>query len=81
MCRSTSRREGFRPNLIRRLGLAKSFIDLNNQVLGRFSTRERSRIGVHTCPGGDEDSMHSANVDYSGLLPLSFELKAGGYYV
>ena len=62
-------------------GLLKSFIALNNQVLDRFSTAERSRIGVHTCPGGDRDSTHSADVDYSALLPLLFELNAGRFYV
>ncbi len=45
------------------------FIDLNNRVLDRFTAEERSRIGVHTCPGGDRDSVHSADVDYNDLLP------------
>jgi len=62
-------------------GLLKSFVSLNNQVLERFSAAQRSRIGVHTCPGGDRDSTHSADVDYSALLPLLFELKAGRFYV
>jgi 5-methyltetrahydropteroyltriglutamate--homocysteine methyltransferase len=62
-------------------GLLRSFVDLNNQVLGRFSVAERIRIGVHTCPGGDQDSTHSADVDYSALLPLLFELNAGRFYV
>jgi 5-methyltetrahydropteroyltriglutamate--homocysteine methyltransferase len=62
-------------------GLLKSFVDLNNQVLGRFSAEERKRIGVHTCPGGDHDSTHSADVDYADLLPRLFELKAGNFYV
>lgn len=31
-------------------GLLKSFIDLNNKVLARFSDEERERIGVHSCP-------------------------------
>jgi 5-methyltetrahydropteroyltriglutamate--homocysteine methyltransferase len=61
--------------------LLKSFIDLNNQVLDRFSEEERKRIGVHTCPGGDQDSTHSADVDYSDLLPRLFELKAGRFYL
>jgi 5-methyltetrahydropteroyltriglutamate--homocysteine methyltransferase len=61
--------------------LLKSFIDLNNQVLDRFSAEERKRIGVHTCPGGDQDSTHSADVDYSELLPSLFELKVGRFYV
>ncbi len=61
--------------------LLKSFIDLNNRVLHRFTAEERKRIGVHTCPGGDQDSTHSANVDYAELLPSLFELKAGNFYV
>ena len=61
--------------------LLTSFIDLNNLALARFSAEERTRIGVHTCPGGDRDSTHSAEVDYSELLPSLFELKAGNFYV
>src|SRR5207244_11139123 len=61
--------------------LLRSFIDLNNQVLDQFSAEERQRIGVHTCPGGDQDSTHSADVDYAGLLPLLFELHAGAFYL
>jgi 5-methyltetrahydropteroyltriglutamate--homocysteine methyltransferase len=61
--------------------LLKSFIDLNNQVLGRFSAEDRKRIGVHTCPGGDRDSTHSADVDYAELLPSLFELKVGNFYI
>jgi 5-methyltetrahydropteroyltriglutamate--homocysteine methyltransferase len=61
--------------------LLHSFIDLNNLALSRFSADERKRIGVHTCPGGDCDSTHSADVDYAELLPSLFELKAGNFYV
>jgi 5-methyltetrahydropteroyltriglutamate--homocysteine methyltransferase len=61
--------------------LLRSFIDLNNQILERFSKEERMRIGIHTCPGGDQDSTHSADVDYSELLPLLFELKVGNIYM
>lgn len=61
--------------------LLQSFVDLNNQVLERFSAEERERIGVHTCPGGDLDSTHSADVDYADLLPHLFELKAGRFYM
>jgi 5-methyltetrahydropteroyltriglutamate--homocysteine methyltransferase len=61
--------------------LLNSFIDLNNLALSRFSAEERERIGVHTCPGGDRDSTHSAEVDYSDLLPSLFQLKAGNFYV
>ena len=61
--------------------LLQSFIELNNLALSRFTKDERSRIGVHTCPGGDCDSTHSADVDYAELLPSLFELKAGIFYV
>jgi 5-methyltetrahydropteroyltriglutamate--homocysteine methyltransferase len=60
--------------------LLRNFIDLNNQVLERFSDEERSKIGVHTCPGGDQDSTHSADVDYAELIPDLFGLKAGNFY-
>ena len=62
-------------------GLLKSFVDLNNRVLERFSETERKKIGVHTCPGGDQDSTHSADVDYAELLPSLFELKVGNFYI
>jgi 5-methyltetrahydropteroyltriglutamate--homocysteine methyltransferase len=61
--------------------LLNSFIDLNNLALSRFSPEERRRIGVHTCPGSDFDSTHSADVDYAELLPSLFELKAGNFYI
>jgi 5-methyltetrahydropteroyltriglutamate--homocysteine methyltransferase len=61
--------------------LLSSFIDLNNMALSRFSAEERQRIGVHTCPGADRDSTHSADVDYAELLPSLFELEAGNFYI
>lgn len=61
--------------------LLNSFIDLNNLALSRFSVAERRYIGVHTCPGGDCDSTHSADIDYAELLPSLFELKAGNFYI
>jgi 5-methyltetrahydropteroyltriglutamate--homocysteine methyltransferase len=61
--------------------LLNSFIALNNQVLSGFTPTERKRIGVHTCPGGDRDSTHSADVDYLGLLPSLFTLNAGRFYI
>jgi 5-methyltetrahydropteroyltriglutamate--homocysteine methyltransferase len=61
--------------------LLNSFIHLNNLALARFSPQERARIGVHTCPGGDRDSTHSADVDYAELLPSLFELKAGNFFI
>src|SRR4030095_14564634 len=62
-------------------GLLQAFIDLNNKVLGRFTEEERRRIGVHSCPGGDHDSTHSADISYADLLPLLFQLNAGNFYL
>lgn len=59
----------------------EQFIALNNQVLSHFTAEERKKIGVHTCPGGDQDATHSADVDYAGLLPSFFKLKAGNFYL
>ena len=61
--------------------LLRSFIDLNNLVLERFSPEERRRIGVHTCPGADRDSSHSAVVAYAELLPSLFDLQVGRFYM
>jgi 5-methyltetrahydropteroyltriglutamate--homocysteine methyltransferase len=62
-------------------GLLRTFIDLNNQVLDRFSAEERTRIGVHVCPGSDRDSWHSLDVDYAGLLADLFRMNAGRFYL
>ena len=62
-------------------GLLRQFLDLNNTVIGRFSADERQRIGVHSCPGGDQDSTHSADVDYAALLPGLLGLDAGRFYL
>ena len=60
-------------------GLLNSFVDLNNLALDRFSPEERTRLGIHTCPGADRDSTHSAEVDYAELLPMLFQLRAGNF--
>ncbi len=62
-------------------GLLRSFVELNNAVLDRFSPDERQLIGVHSCPGGDHDSTHSADVDYAALLPTLFEHRAGAFFL
>jgi methionine synthase II (cobalamin-independent) len=62
-------------------GMLPHFIELNNRVIDRFSAEERSRIGVHTCPGGDRDSVHSADVPYNNLLPSMFKLNAGYFLI
>jgi 5-methyltetrahydropteroyltriglutamate--homocysteine methyltransferase len=61
--------------------LLRSFINLNNQVLDRFTPAERQFIGVHVCPGGDQDSTHSADIDYAALLPDLFQLNVGRFYL
>lgn len=62
-------------------GLLRSFIALNNRVLDRFTASELKKIGVHSCPGGDHDSTHSADIPYGELLPILFELKATNFYL
>jgi 5-methyltetrahydropteroyltriglutamate--homocysteine methyltransferase len=62
-------------------GLLGQFVALNNRVVDFFSAEERRKIGVHTCPGGDRDSTHSADVDYAGLLPALFQLRVGRFYI
>jgi len=61
--------------------LLQTFIDLNNKVLDRFSAEERKNIGIHTCPGGDCDSVHSGEVDYHELLPSMFQMNAGYFLI
>ena len=58
-------------------GMLPHFVDLINRVLARFTAEERVNIGVHTCPGGDRDAVHSGDVPYSDLLPSLFGLNAG----
>ena len=62
-------------------GLLGAFVDLNNQVLAGLTDDERSRVGVHSCPGGDQDSTHSADVDYAELLPALCRLDVGSFYM
>ena len=62
-------------------GMLEQFIDLNNRVLDRFTAEERVNIGIHTCPGGDCDSTHSADVDYAEMLPSMFKMNAGYFLI
>lgn len=62
-------------------GLLKNFVALNNKVLSHFSAAEKKKLGVHTCPGGDHDSTHSADVDYAELLPDLFAMDVGNFYI
>jgi methionine synthase II (cobalamin-independent) len=61
--------------------MLQDFIDLNNRVLGRFTAQERKDIGIHTCPGGDCDSVHSKEVPYEKLLSKMFQLDAGYFLI
>jgi methionine synthase II (cobalamin-independent) len=62
-------------------GMLPHFIELNNRVMDRFSAEERRNIGIHTCPGGDRDSVHSADVPYNDLLPSMFKINAGYFLI
>src|SRR3954447_11805663 len=62
-------------------GLLPHFIELNNRVLANFSDEQRAKIGIHTCPGGDRDSVHSADVPYNNLLPEMFKINAGYFLI
>jgi len=61
--------------------MLQEFIDLNNRVIDRFSAEERRNIGIHTCPGGDMDSVHSKDVPYEKLLTKMFQLNAGYFLI
>ena len=61
--------------------LLHDFVGLINRVLSHFSEAERRRIGVHTCPGGDQDCTHSADVDYADLLPDLFKIDVGNVFM
>ena len=57
------------------------FIALNNRVIDRFWPEERQNIGIHTCPGGDCDSVHSKEVPYEKLLSKMFDINAGYFLI
>jgi methionine synthase II (cobalamin-independent) len=61
--------------------MLQEFIDLNNRVIDRFSAEERANIGIHTCPGGDCDSVHSKDVPYEKLLEHMFDINAGYFLI
>jgi methionine synthase II (cobalamin-independent) len=61
--------------------MLQDFIDLNNRVLERFTAEERVNIGIHTCPGGDCDSVHSKEVPYEKLLNHMFKINAGYFLI
>ena len=74
-CRNDSRNPWTGRNLL------PHFIELNNRVIDRFTAEERKNIGIHTCPGGDCDSVHSADVPYNDLLPSMFQINAGYFLI
>ncbi len=61
--------------------MLEDFIDLNNRLLDRFNAAERKNIGIHTCPGGDCDSVHSKEVPYELLLKHMFDMNAGYFLI
>ena len=61
--------------------MLQDFIDLNNRLFDRFTAEERVNIGVHTCPGGDCDSVHSKEVPYELLLEHMFDMNAGYFLI
>ena len=50
-------------------GLYSQLLAVNERVFAAFSEDENARIGIHVCPGADADSVHSAEIDYSRLIP------------
>ncbi len=62
-------------------GMLPHFVELINRVMDRFTPEERKNIGLHTCPGGDRDSVHSADVPYNNLLPEMFKINAGYFLI
>jgi 5-methyltetrahydropteroyltriglutamate--homocysteine methyltransferase len=62
-------------------GMLKSFIELNNEVLDRFSETDRRRLGVHVCAGNSMGSTHSAEVDPAEFVPELFTLGVGRFYL
>lgn len=61
--------------------MLQEFIDLNNRLFDRFTAAERRNIGIHTCPGGDCDSVHSKEVPYELLLEHMFDMNAGYFLI
>ena len=62
-------------------GLLNTFIALNNRVLKALPPQNGSASVFILVPGGDHDSTHSADVDYTGLLPSLFRLNVGRFYI
>jgi 5-methyltetrahydropteroyltriglutamate--homocysteine methyltransferase len=62
-------------------GLLDAFVDINNRVLDQLTEQERANVGVHTCPGGDGDSTHSADIPYAQLLPGLFRMNVDRFFV
>jgi hypothetical protein len=61
--------------------MLQDFVDLNNRLFARFTADERRDIGIHTCPGGDSDSVHSKEVPYEKLLSKMFQMNAGYFLI
>ena len=84
--RSTSPRAGWRPARIRATrgpgrACCRTSSSSTTACWPNFSAEERTKIGIHTCPGGDRDSVHRADVPYNNLLPEMFKINAGYFLI
>lgn len=71
----------FAVKIDRSKNLLRSFIDLNNAALEKFSEEELQRIGIYAGPGPCYGMNGSGDVDSAELLPELFELRASRFYV
>jgi 5-methyltetrahydropteroyltriglutamate--homocysteine methyltransferase len=71
----------FAVKIDRSKNLLRSFIDLNNAALEKFSEAELQRIGIYAGPGPRNGTNASGDVDSAELLPELFELRASRFYI
>ena len=62
-------------------GISRERLHASEDAARRETIASFERIGVHTCPGGDHDCTHSADVGYTGLLLSLFRLNVGRFYI
>ena len=84
--RSTSPRAGWPTRTTRATrGPARTcsheFIDAQQPRHRPLLARGAPNIGIHTCPGGDCDSVHSEEVPYEKLLSKMFDINAGYFLI
>lgn len=61
-------------------GLLLHVIELHNRP-GALLRRGARETGIHTRPGGDRDSVHSADVHHNNPLPEMFRINAGYFLI